>query len=111
VDVRSPDYRAIEDRILACRVQIRVLQDEIQVLSALRSHPVVIPVLHYERHRAERTEAYDPGVDESWDLLREALGILDGMTENATGWPTGVSVGGAFISMDELTGLYPGGRD
>lgn len=112
VDTRSPDYRAIEDRILACQVQIRVLQDEVRSLRALRSHPVVLPVMHWKEYRSDMESVWgDHGPDESGDLLRDAYGVAYAMTENGQGYPTGVSVGGAFLSMDELAELYPGVRD
>jgi hypothetical protein len=113
VDARSPYYRAIEDRILACQVQIRVLQDEVQSLRALQSHPVVLPVMHWEWYSRDVDTVWSANEpDLSGDLLREVYRVQCAKSDHCgPGWPTGVSVGGAFISMDELAVMYPGAED
>jgi hypothetical protein len=107
-----PRYEVVTDRIARLRKEIEERHAEIWRLRRFISHPVVFPVMHWKEYTVDTGEVYgDYAPDTNGDLLRGAYMSLCGMLENGTGWPVGVSVGGAMITMDELDKMYPGVKD
>lgn len=105
-------YEVVTDQIAKLRKEIEERQAEIWRLRGLISHPVVFPVMHWKEYTKATASAYgDYAPDTSGDLLRGAYMSLCGMLENGTGWPKGVSVGGAMITMEELDKMYPDVKD
>lgn len=101
------DYQEIEDQIQVCYRGMAHLRDRIQELRALTSHPVVLPVLHWMEYHEPMSETYSDHPDQTGDLLREAYGVVRAMAENGQASPSGVSIGGVFLSCEELAEIYP----
>lgn len=106
------NYEAITDEISECEAEIVRRHCRIWKLRELMSHPVVLPVIHWKQYRSDMEWTWgEHGPDLSGDLLNDAYGVARAIPENGQGWPVGVSVGGAFLSMDELAELYLGEMD
>jgi hypothetical protein len=104
--VTEPTTDPVLAEIEELRQQIAEAQDRIAHLWRLRSHPTVVPVLHYWVYRAEcRTPAEIYDGDESTPL-EAAYQALDEMEMEGQCSAEGVSVGGYEYSMAKLGALF-----
>lgn len=86
--------------------QIKERTERIGTLRKLRSHPCVVPVMHYWRHYQKYDEPGLPILGDTWDLLRGAYATLSYMSDDGQCSPEGVSIGGAMFTMSDLHQRY-----